>query len=425
MSTSLKHLINNSTPVLILGSARHGGLAITRSLGRLGAKVYAIDGDPVSPSLFSKYNCGTFVWDFDRAPQEDSVRYLAEIGRGLGQRAILLSTADTAALFLAANSRSLRDWFLFPDVSSSLVKSLHSKKEMYFLAKRAGVPTPSTFFPASRRDALEFAANATFPIMMKSIEDRQAKSRAARKKVIVHGRQELLDSFEIMEDSQHPNVMFQEYIPGGETATWMFNGYFDESSECLFGLTGKKIRQHPPRAGITSLGVCEPNATVAETTIRFMKAIGYRGILDIGYRYDARDGSYKVFDVNPRIGCTFRLFVTDTGMDVARALYLDLTGQTVVTGGALPGRRWMVEDIDLASSLRYWRDGELTVGEWLRSFRGLQESAFFARDDLRPLISMCARDLQRLYRSFDGSPARGESLRPISQPGFRTVKTLP
>ena len=40
-----------------------------------------------------------------------------------------------------------------------------------------------------------------------------------------------------------------------------------------------------------------------------MKELGYRGILDIGYRYDARDGRYKVLDVNPRIGATFRLFV--------------------------------------------------------------------------------------------------------------------
>ena len=33
--------------------------------------------------------------------------------------------------------------------------------------------------------------------------------------------------------------------------------------------------------------------------------------------------------MNPRIGCTFRLFAATNGMDVARALYLDLTGQPV------------------------------------------------------------------------------------------------
>src|SRR2546425_3495393 len=45
------------------------------------------------------------------------------------------------------------------------------------------------------------------------------------------------------EDLEHPNLMLQEYIPGGEDSVWMFNGYFNEHSECLFGITGKKLRQ--------------------------------------------------------------------------------------------------------------------------------------------------------------------------------------
>src|SRR4029077_19384292 len=94
------------------------------------------------------------------------------------------------------------------------------------------------------------------------------------------------------------------------------------------------------------------NDTVLRTTAAFMQAIGYRGILDIGYRYDRRDGQYKVLDVNPRIGCTFRLFAATNGMDVARALYLDMTGQPVAPARAADGRKWIVEDFDLFSALR-------------------------------------------------------------------------
>src|SRR5450756_1531289 len=110
------------------------------------------------------------------------------------------------------------------------------------------------------------------------------------------------------------------------------------------------------------------NETVVTLTQRFMRAIGYKGILDIGFRYDARDRSYKVLDVNPRIGATFRLFVTDTGMDVARALYLDLTGQRLESGTLVGGRKWMVEDMDFVSSIRYLWGRKLKVREWLRSY---------------------------------------------------------
>ena len=147
--------------------------------------------------------------------------------------------------------------------------------------------------------------------------------------------------------------MIQEYIPGGDDSIWMFNGYFNAHFECLFAMTGKKIRQSPVHKGVTSLGVCLRNGDVDNLTRRFMKTIGYRGILDIGYKYDARDGKYKVLDVNPRIGSTFRLFVGDNGLDVARAEYLDLTGQRVPSSEIVEGRKWFVEDRDLVSSIRY------------------------------------------------------------------------
>jgi predicted ATP-grasp superfamily ATP-dependent carboligase len=157
-----------------------------------------------------------------------------------------------------------------------------------------------------------------------------------------------------------------------------------------------KVRQNPPEAGVTTLGACLPNASVAEATEKFMKTIGYNGIVDIDYVFDARDGCYKVVDVNPRIGCTFRLLASDTGMDVARALYFDLTGQPIVAGNPLPGRKWMVEPADLASGFHDWSAGRLTLTDWARSFSGLQECAYFAVDDPSPMIAMFASYLQKL-----------------------------
>jgi predicted ATP-grasp superfamily ATP-dependent carboligase len=188
--------------------------------------------------------------------------------------------------------------------------------------------------------------------------------------------------------------MLQEYIPGGEDSVWMFNGYFDSRSECLFGVTGKKIRQSPVYTGATSLGICLKNNVVEEMTNTLMKRIGYKGILDIGYRYDKRDGKYKVLDINPRIGQTFRLFVANNGLDVARAEYLDLTRQSVPKGLVFEGRKWIVEDKDLISSVRYLHDKNLKFMQLLKSFRGIQESAWFAKDDPLPFFLMCKQFLK-------------------------------
>jgi predicted ATP-grasp superfamily ATP-dependent carboligase len=146
---------------------------------------------------------------------------------------------------------------------------------------------------------------------------------------------------------------------------------------------------------------------VEELTLKFMRAVAYRGILDIGFRYDARDGQYKVLDVNPRIGATFRLFVGQNGIDVARALYLDLMGQPVPRANAREGRKWFVEDLDLVSACRYYHDGKLTIREWIASFRGVEEAAFLAHDDLLPGLPMVAARLVELLRRVYGFARMG------------------
>ena len=378
---------DNSVPVVVLRSIAYCALGIGRSLGRLGVPVYTVEGRPSAPVFHSRYNQGCFVWGIDEKPEAESLAYLEHVSKQVGRYPLLVPTTDYAAMFVARHSVELGQWFRFPDQPDGLVDSLCSKKEMHVLATRLAIPTPKTDFPETRAEVEKFLKSAVFPVMLKGIDGTRLCERSGKKMFIVNSADELLELYDRVEEPDAPNLMLQEYIPGGDDTIWMFNGYFNADSECLVGFTGKKIRQCPAYTGYTSLGVCLRNDAVDEQTRRFMKALSYRGILDIGYRYDSRDGLYKVLDVNPRIGATFRLFVGDNGLDVARAFYLDMTGQPVPRTQLPEGRKWLVEDRDLNSALRYWRDGKLSVRQWLASFRGIRETAYFASDDLRPVLA--------------------------------------
>jgi predicted ATP-grasp superfamily ATP-dependent carboligase len=129
-----------------------------------------------------------------------------------------------------------------------------------------------------------------------------------------------------------------------------------------------------------------------------MRSIGYQGILDIGYRHDPRDGRYKVLDINPRVGQAFRLFVAENDMDVVKALYLDLTGQEQIQPIiSREGRRWVIEDFDIISSFHYYQEGTLRFGEWIKSFKGVEEGAWFSWKDPVPFLMMM---LGMIKRSF-------------------------
>jgi D-aspartate ligase len=388
---------DTSIPVVVLKANTHGSLGIARSLGRLGVTVRGIDQNPWAPALHSRYFREKLVWDIDTAAPETIIQYLLDVGKSIGKRSILIATADETAVLLADYADILKEWYIFPHLSSRLIRTLTNKKEMYFLAKRMNVPTAETCFPQSRMDVERYLEHAKFPIMLKTIYGHALQLRAGLKNLIVKTKEELLELYDRYEDPVNPNFMLQEYIPGGDESVWMFNGYFNEKSECLFGITGKKIRQSPPNAGITSLGICLTNKAIVEMTTRFMKSIGYKGMLDIGYRYDKRDGNYKVLDVNPRIGCTFRLFVGDNGLDVARVEYLDLSGQLVPLSRIIEGRKWVVEDADFFSSPQYHLDEIFSLRQWAASYRGIQETAWFALDDILPFFMMCMRSASTLF----------------------------
>jgi predicted ATP-grasp superfamily ATP-dependent carboligase len=388
--------IDASTPVVLLPAVRQGGLGIARSLGRIGVAVYAVDPGPRSPASLSRFCKGRFEWNLEAAPASESVAFLLHLANRVGGKAILIPTTDSAALFVADHAQQLRASYLFQDQKPETAHALANKASMFHVARRYGIPAPETFFPQSEAGLLAFLETAAMPVVLKCLDAGRPLRRSAPAVQIAHSRAEAQDMYSRMQDPEVPNLVLQEYIPGGDDTIWMFNGYFNRDSQCLFGGTGKKLRQCPVYTGATCLGVCLENGVVVNTTLRFMKDIGYTGILDLGYRFDARDGQYKLLDVNPRIGSTFRLFVGEDGMDVARALYLDLTGQPVPASSPRYGRKWIVEDDDLLSGIRYYRDGKLKVADWLKSFHGVEETSFLSLTDPLPAAGMAISDLRRL-----------------------------
>jgi D-aspartate ligase len=395
--------LNTSVPVVVINHYDGHGHNVAQSLGRLGIPVYGVHADAHSPAARSRYWRENVNWDFEKASADESVDWLLQLARRIGPCPILIPTSDSSCLFVADHAAALREGFLFPNQPAGLARSLSSKKQMYGLCKKYAIPTPETVFPRSLDDVVEFLRGATFPVMLKRI-DYSACSGTKMRVVLAQDAATVLKHYDTMEAPDITNFMLQEYIPGGSELVWMFNGYFDKESRCLFGLTGKKIRQYRPYTGMTSLGMCVTNDTVARQTKDFMKAIGYQGILDIGYKYDVRTGQYKLLDANPRIGATFRLFVDTCGLDVARVLYRDVTGQPVSPGAPREGRKRVVEDYDVASALMLYRDGNLGVREWIRSFQGVQEFCWLARDDPALFVAMGQHRLHWIVRKAIHKP---------------------
>lgn len=390
-------LSRNDIPVVVV-NCKLGGLGVMRSLGRLGVTLHGVDSDIDADAFASRYCKVKHLQGLELEDADQLLDTLYNISDQLGREAILIPTSDDTSLFVATHRKKLKDRFMFQNNSQELIEQLISKEGMQELAKASGIPVPHISFPRSFADIEAYIDNGgQFPVMLKAIDGTRLFRRTGKKMVIAPTAKALAQIYRELDEPGFPNLMLQEYIPGDDDQIYIFNGYFNRDSECLAGFTGHKIRQFPVHVGCASLGIETWNQQVADMTTSFMRAIGYQGILDIGYRFDARDGSYKVLDINPRVGQAFRMFVAENDLDVVRTLYLDLSGQELPVCKPREGRRWLIEDLDIISSFHYYKEGSLSLGQWLRSFRGVEEAMWFSWRDPKPFLLMSGGLLKQLF----------------------------
>jgi predicted ATP-grasp superfamily ATP-dependent carboligase len=367
----------------------HGGVGAIRSLGRLGIPMYAITEDRYTPAAASRYLRRAFVWPTTGTEEpERLVEGLLRIGQRIGRPTVLVPTDEEAAVLIAEHQDELGDRFLFPRVDAKLPRRLASKQGLHELCAEHGIPSPQAAFPQSHEEVVAFAESARFPLVAKNREAFVRRSRPA-----VNGTTRIATREGLLTLARdwgaQPGVILQEYLPREEAEDWIVHAYFAADSTPLAMFTGVKVRSWPPHAGMTANAYVVDNPELADLAARFIKQIGFSGVIDLDLRFDRRDGQYKLLDFNPRMGAQFRLFENESGIDVVRAMHLDLTGRTVPEGEQRAGHRYIVENIDLPALLAYRRSGYTTPNAPARASG--TELAWLAGDDLRPFFTMLAR----------------------------------
>ena len=385
---------DRQVPALILKVGQYplhsGGLAAVRTLGRLGIPVYAITEDRLTPMAVSRYCTGRFVWHAT-GREEPSVLagQLRAIGQRLGRPAVVVPMDDESAVLLAEHTAELWEYFLFPHIDPKLPRTLASKQKLYDLCRRYDIPAPVTASPATGAELVAFAQQATFPVVVKVAEPWvRRRFPVVAHSSVMESAQELI-SIAPPADAP-PNVIVQEYIPREHAEDWFVHLYCDAGSNSLLTFTGVKVRSWPPHAGATASAYSAPNPELAGLAERLCKEIGFRGIADLDWRLDKRDGRYKLVDFNPRVGNQFRIFETAAGADVVRALHLDMTGRPVTPEPQVDHRRIVVEHIDLPARLSY-RGGSGYPSAPPVPRPTSTELAWLAPDDPLPFLAMWPR----------------------------------
>jgi D-aspartate ligase len=378
----------------------HGTLGAIRSLGRLGVPVYAITEGRRTPAALSRYLTGHFVWPTSGAePREQLLAGLRGIGERLlaeteGTVAVAVPTDDEAAVLLAEHRGALGDVLRLPPVDPGLPAQLADKQGLFDLCRSHGIPAPGTVTVDSPAGLREAIARFGLPVVVKNAAPwSRLTAPVVGSTTALRGPDEALALAAVLDRSAGGRLIVQEYLPpeGGSprrSPDWFAHVYCPADGAVPRVFTGLKLHGWPPGGGVTTRGVALPNRSLAQAAARVCEAFGYRGIGDMDWRYDPRDEQLKLVDFNPRIGAQAQMFRTDAGVDLVRALHLDLSGRRIPAGRQIDGLELIVEHLDAAASITALVRRR-SAGPRLAAVRA--EPAWFAWDDPMPFAAATVR----------------------------------
>lgn len=259
--------------------------------------------------------------------------------------------------------------------STSTLETLVDKGRFAKVLERLDIPRPRTWLLENGQLPDALPDNIFSNVFLKPIDSQSFIRHFGVKAQRVSSKHEASRELERINRAGF-SVLLQEYVPGPATSHFFIDGFVDRHHQVKALFARQRLRMHPLDFGNSSCMVSVPieQVQVAAQSLRhLLNDIEFRGIFSAEFKFDERDGEFKIIEVNARPWWYIE-FATRCGVNVCEMAYLDALGEDVAE----------VDTYRVGASLVYARtdyfacrdrvlNGEMSVVscllEWLRSWR--------------------------------------------------------
>ena len=243
------------------------------------------------------------------------------------KKIFVLGCGDDYLTAIAANIPNYPENVIAPYVSLELMEQLIHKEHFYDLCDRYGIDHPATFI-YRKGMGHDFVLPFDAPYVVKPAESYTYWDHpfpTQKKAYILQTREEVdrtLD--EIYASGYADSIIIQDFIPGDDSFMRVLTNYSGEDGRVRLMCLGHVLLEEHSRFGIGnhSVIITEPPVEVCDKLRAFLEDIRFTGFSNFDIKYDARDGKYKVFEINCRQGRS-NYYVTGAGFNLAKFLVED------------------------------------------------------------------------------------------------------
>ncbi len=248
------------------------------------------------------------------------------------QKIILISTNETYAEYISQNKEKLSKQYVYNYPSVEVIKSLTNKEVFYKTYENSYLRFPKTFYYDCQKN--NKIPKLTYPIVLKPanvVAYNHLKFSGKNKIYKLETEYEVKNTIALIkENGYNDQLIIQEFIPGDDSNLFDAVVYVNTKGKVEFisfaqiGLQ-ERTKSMVGNAAVLINGFNTTNGNVkemSENIKKFMEEIHYTGFAEVDMKYDARDNTFKVLEINARQGrCSY--YVSALGKNLVQVLVED------------------------------------------------------------------------------------------------------
>lgn len=309
-----------------------GGDITTYSLARSFHEEYGVKSVAVSMLKSIMISHSSIIENIvvpDMDSKEHFVQRLIEIAKRYPRKKLLLmACGDWYVRMIVENRAALEEYYVVPYIGEELLNRLVLKDSFYRICDEVGVPYPKTFvYDCKDPRPLDF--DFSYPVIAKpasSAAYHYAKFEGKKKVFRMKSEEELSAMLDKLRASGYDyKFLIQDTIPGLDYNMRILTCYCDRHGKVRFFSSGHVLLEDNAAMGVGNpvAIINDVNREIMENARRLLEHVGYTGFANFDIKYDERDGSFRFFEINTRLGRS-NFYVTGSGFNAVKWIVDDL-----------------------------------------------------------------------------------------------------
>lgn len=261
--------------------------------------------------------------------EEEFIKVLLQTADELAapnKKLIIHGCTDEYAELIIDHRDILSEKYIVPYIGKELKEKLIEKELFYQMCEEKGLDYPKTFIYSKGDEIKDFGFK--YPVIIKpsdSVLFWQYPFEGMKKAYLANNEEEFREiTTSIYNGKYDKNLIIQDFIPGDDSHMRVLTCYSDQNGKVKMMCLGHVLlEEHTPKGiGNHAAIITEYDGPLMEKFKNFLESINYTGFSNFDIKFDSRDNTYKVFEINLRQGRS-NFYVTSSGNNIAKYVVED------------------------------------------------------------------------------------------------------